>query len=137
MHCWNCQREIPETAKACVHCEAPVEPEPTPDEMKAAAALFEQLPPEIAAEFRQVAGDCTTADEFVNRIFVGNCPKCDSPHTGDCEDDPEIGELFVGRCYECGQLWCTECERLLDPKTPSCECWDDDEFSESETAADE
>ncbi len=128
MRCWNCNREIPEAAKVCVHCEAPVGAEPSAEEMEAARTLLEQLPPEAAAELHEVFHDSATADEFVNRIFVGNCPDCDSPNTGDCENDPEINELLVGRCYDCGKLWCTECGTLLDPGAIWCACWDDDDM---------
>ena len=38
MRCMNCNRDIPHTAKFCVHCEAPVEPEPTEEEIKASLA---------------------------------------------------------------------------------------------------
>src|SRR5438477_10836707 len=113
MRCWNCNREIPTAAKICVHCEAPVEPEPSAEELMAARQLLEQLPPEVAAELQQALLDCPTAEEFANRIFVGNCPACDSSKTGNCENDPEINELLVGRCYDCGQLWCNECGKLL------------------------
>jgi hypothetical protein len=132
MRCLNCNRNMPESAKACPHCEAPVMPEPTFEEMEAARSLLEQLPPEAAAELHQAFLESETADEFVDRIMVGNCPKCDSTNTSHCENDPEIGELLVGRCYECGQLWCTECSRLLEAKSPVCECWTDDEFLDEE-----
>ena len=54
MRCLNCNREIPETATLCAHCEAPVMEEPTAEEMEAARALLEQLTPEAAAELQQV-----------------------------------------------------------------------------------
>jgi hypothetical protein len=37
MHCWNCHRAIPDTAKMCAHCEAPVMEEPTADELEGLA----------------------------------------------------------------------------------------------------
>jgi hypothetical protein len=49
MRYWNCNREILQKAKVCAHCEAPVMAEPTMEEMQAARALLEQLPPEAAA----------------------------------------------------------------------------------------
>ena len=52
---------------------------------------------------------------------------CRSENTGDCEHDPEINDILVGRCFDCGQLWCTECDRLLKKDCPSCECWEEDE----------
>ena len=127
MQCPNCKREIPETAKVCKHCEAAVVPEPTREEMNAARAFLEQLPPDTLAELQQMFDESETAEQFANRIMVGECPKCKSQNTGDCEDDPEINELLVGRCFDCGQLWCTECRRLLKPEAAFCECWEDDE----------
>ena len=94
--------------------------------MEAARDLLERLPPDVLAEMHQLVLDSNTADEFVERVFVGDCPKCGSTDTGDCEDDPEINELLVGRCYECGQLWCTECLRLLSPQVALCPCWDEE-----------
>jgi hypothetical protein len=127
MRCLNCHHDIPDTAKICAHCEAPVMEEPTEEEMEAARALLAQLTPEAAAELQRAFLDSDTADEFVDRIFVGNCPKCESDNTGNCENDPEIDNLLVGRCYDCGQLFCTECCQLLDAKAPLCPCLDEDE----------
>jgi hypothetical protein len=126
MKCLNCNREIPKKAKICAHCEAPVMPEPSAEEMEAARALLEGLPPEALADLQKAFLDSATAEDFVDSIFVGNCPKCDSSNTGHCENDPEINELLVGRCYECGQLWCTECDKLLVLGATFCECWDED-----------
>ncbi len=127
MRCWNCNQELPDKAKVCEFCEAPVEDEPTEEEEEAVRALLEQMTSEVFDEFRAALEKSKTADDFADRILVGNCPKCGSEETGNCESDPEIGELLVGRCYQCGQLWCTECERLLSRDKPSCECWDEDD----------
>ena len=40
MRCLNCHHDIPDTAKICAHCEAPVMEEPTEEEMEAARALL-------------------------------------------------------------------------------------------------
>jgi hypothetical protein len=127
MRCLNCGKKIPKTAQRCRYCEAVVEPEPTADEKQMAMELLEQLPPDALEEFEAALEQSATADEFVDRIFVGDCPKCGSHETGNCESDPEIGELLVGRCFQCGQLWCTECLRLLDRDSPSCDCWAEDD----------
>ena len=126
MRCWNCGKTIPDKAKACRFCEAAVQPEPTDEEQAVAREMLDQMDPEAMQELQAALGESETAEEFVNRIFVGDCPKCGSTETGDCENDPEIGELLVGRCYQCGQLWCTECLQLLKPDAPHCECWDED-----------
>jgi hypothetical protein len=127
MRCWNCNRPVAKEAKVCAHCEADLTEAPSSEERAAALGLLEQLPPEILAELDETFRASTTAEDFVNRIMVGPCPHCHSDQTSHCEDDPEINELLVGRCYECGQLWCTECGQLLEPKTPRCPCWEEEE----------
>jgi hypothetical protein len=126
MRCWNCGKKIPKKAKACQFCEAAVDAAPTEEEKEILRDLLQQMPAEAIEEFESVIEESDTAEEFVNRIMVGDCPRCGSAETGHCEDDPEIGELLVGRCYQCGQLWCTECLRLLDRASPRCDCWDEE-----------
>ncbi|MFO0967342.1 MAG: hypothetical protein U0793_17425 [Gemmataceae bacterium] len=127
MRCWNCNRKVAKKAKRCPHCEADLTDAPQPEEFEAALDVLKNLPPDVLAEMRQLAEGSASAEDFVNSIFVGACPKCGSEETGDCEHDPEIGELLVGRCFACGQLWCTECEKLLEHKAPICACWDEEE----------
>ena len=81
-------------------------PEPSAEERQAARNLLEELPPEALAELQQA--------------FL------DSANASHCENDPEINELLVGRCYDCGQLWCTECDKLLKPGATVCACWNDE-----------
>ncbi len=131
MRCWNCGKKVPDTAKVCGFCEAAVSGEPSAEEKDAVREILGQMPPEALEELRAAFDTNETADEFADRIFVGDCPKCGSEDTGNCEADPEIEELLVGRCYQCGQLWCTECRRLLERSAPVCECWGeeiDDDF---------
>lgn len=109
-----------------MHCEAPVDEAPTQEEIDACRGIVEAMPPDLIEQFRQLIDQSKTAEEFTDRIMVGDCPKCGSSETGNCEKDPEIDDLLVGRCYECGQLFCTECLALLDAKKPHCDCLDDD-----------
>ena len=125
MRCQNCHEEIPDTAKACFRCEAPVVPAPTKEETDAAHQVLGQMTPEMMAELHQAMIECSTREDFVNRVLLGECPTCGSSKTGDCEHDPEINEILVARCYDCGQLWCAECTELLDPKALFCECWNE------------
>ena len=127
MRCLNCGEDIPETAQACQYCESVVEPEPTAEDEKLVLELLAQLPPEALGALHAAFDESETADDFVNRIFVGDCPNCGSSETGNCENDPEICGILVGRCYKCGQLWCTECLKLLTSDLPCCDCWDEDE----------
>ncbi len=126
MLCWNCNRPVAKKAMVCAHCEADLSERPSSDELQAALKMLQQMPPGVLAEMEEVVRDSGTAEEFANRILVGPCPRCQSDHTGDCENDPEINELFVGRCYECGQMWCTECGHLLERTAPCCACWEAD-----------
>lgn len=127
MRCWNCGKKIPDKAKVCGFCEAATEDKPTAEEEAAVRDLLEQMPPEALEELRSAFENSDTAEGFADRIFVGDCPKCGSEDTGNCEADPEINDFLVGRCYHCGQLWCTECGRLLEPDSPSCDCWEEED----------
>lgn len=127
MRCWNCGKKIPDKAKACEFCKAAVEDEPTEEEEALVRDLLEQMPPEALKQLRSATEGSHTAEDFANRIFVGDCPKCGSSETGNCAADPETEELLVGRCCRCGQLWCTERGRLLERDLPSCPCWEEAE----------
>jgi hypothetical protein len=128
MRCWNCGTKIPADAKVCGYCEAAVKDEPSAEEIELVRGIVEEMPPEALEELQKAMLGSATAEEFVDSIFVGECPKCGSEDTGNCESDPEIGEFVVGRCYKCGQLWCTLCGKLLTAESPTCECWDDDDI---------
>lgn len=127
MKCWNCGKRIPDDAKICRFCEMAVADEPTEEEKVVVRGVLDQMPPEALDELRAALERSDTAEEFADRILVGDCPKCGSDDTGNCEADPEIGDLLVGRCFQCGQLWCTECGQLLKHDSPSCKCWDEEE----------
>jgi hypothetical protein len=125
MQCLNCGKSIPDTAKICQFCEAPVAEAPTKEEEQVVREVLGQMPPEALEELRAAFMESSTGEEFVNQLMTGSCPKCGSSNTGDCDDDPEIREILLGRCYDCGQLWCTECGQLLN--APFCKCWAGDE----------
>ena len=83
---------------------------------------------------------------FVNQFLVGDCPKCGSPNTHDCEAltfeqsplDPkelirtgsdcgvamEIDDITVGHCDDCDYLWCLECGSQLYVDSPNCTHWE-------------
>ncbi len=127
MRCWNCNKRVLEGAKVCRFCEAALTDAPTPEEIDVAQEMLQAMPPEVLEEMRETFRDSSTAEDFANRILVGPCPRCHSDQTGNCENDPEINDILVGRCYECGQLWCTECEQLLERQAPHCSCWAEEE----------
>lgn len=130
MQCWNCGKSIPDAARACKFCEAPVELEPTEEEIEAVREILDQMPAEVMDEFRAAFEQSETAEDFINRIMIGACPQCGSDETGSCENDPEIDDILVARCFRCGQLWCAECGQLLERNSPVCDCWKDDEEDE-------
>ena len=74
MRCWNCNQEMPDKAKVCGFCEAPVEDEPTEEEEEAVRALLEQMPSEVFDEFRAALEKSKTADDFADRILVRLLP---------------------------------------------------------------
>ena len=125
MQCINCGKKIPDNAVMCQFCEAVVESEPTEEEARAALEALEGIDPKALQEFLDVMRASKTADEFANRILVGDCPKCGSEKTDNCENDPDVGNLLVGRCSDCGHLWCTLCGRPYEGA--DCECWDESE----------
>jgi hypothetical protein len=134
---------MPDGAKFCVHCEASVEKLSfSSDELKFAEELLRNMPDNVKQELRAVFESSSTADDFVNRIFVGDCPSCGSSSTSCCEDDPDIDNPLVGRCLDCSLLWCTECGSVIPIKGPyECSCWDEeieglDENEEFEDADD-
>ena len=113
--------------------------QPTAEEEAAVAGVLEAMGPEAISELLDAFSQSATAEEFVNRIMVGDCPKCGSSNTGDCEGDPEIEDPTLGRCLDCGQFWCLDCEELFnDAQTPhDCPAWegidfDDDEFDDDD-----
>src|SRR5437879_4908627 len=103
MKCWNCMQEAPQGAAYCPHCETPLTEEPSAEEIAAVQEALTHLSPADLAEMHRIAMESETADDFVNQILVGNCPKCGGTKTGDCDNDPEIDNILVGRCYDCGQ----------------------------------
>jgi hypothetical protein len=109
MKCWSCGQEFSDSAKFCPHCEAGLVEGPTPEEEAAVANLLLGLGPEATSELIDAFNNSATGEEFVNRVMVGDCPKCGSSKTGDCDKDPEIDDPCIGRCFDCGQLWCIFC----------------------------
>ena len=84
--------------------------------------VFASLDEESQEAMRSAFEKSETAEEFVNRVMVGDCPSCGSADVGDCGEDPEIRDNCVGRCYACGKLWCLECGEIFENKQTSCGC---------------
>jgi len=125
MQCYNCKKTIPDGAKCCLHCEADQSnaPDLSQEEMEAAVALLEQAMPGTLDELRSMANQCSTAEEFANALFVGDCPSCKSNEVGTFEEVVGVENPTVARCFSCSHIWCTECyQPLKDPKT-DCGHW--------------
>lgn len=95
----ECQQEISKTAERCPHCEAETEPAPTGEERVAVTKALADEGPELMAELRNVFEKSSGGEDFVNRVMIGDCSKCDSSQTGDCEHEPEIDDVCVARCF--------------------------------------
>lgn len=128
MLCWSCHKEIGETAKFCPHCEAEVFEAPAEDELKLVQGLLSQMNAELLDELRDAFEKSESGEDFVNRIMIGDCPKCGSSATSDCENDPQIENACIARCTDCGQLWCADCGELFDKNKiidHDCPAWED------------
>ncbi|MEW5850644.1 MAG: hypothetical protein AB2A00_17795 [Myxococcota bacterium] len=81
-----------------------------------------------------------SAEEFVDAMFIGPCPFCDSESTRSLTDEPGVEDPTVGECKDCKKLFCSECHSELSRKQPSCtneECWlnqpeEDEDIDEEE-----
>ena len=127
MLCLNCHNEIPDEATACCHCEAQVMQPPAPEQEEAIRQAMAQMSPGALSEIQTAFLETTTAEQFVNRLMVGDCPNCGSPETGDCENNPDVGNICIGRCFHCGQLWCLNCGRVLSKGERVCGCLDEED----------
>ena len=61
-----------------------------------------------------------TPPALISSLMVGNCPKCESKKTTDCENEMGINDICVGKCVQCGYLWCLECGKKYEGKCCSC-----------------
>jgi len=120
MRCWNCDKEIPDDAKACQYCEALTELAPSEEEMESVEEVLSMLDDESREAIEAALDGCESAEEFANRIMVGECPTCGSAEVGDCGDDPTIDNICLGRCFNCGQMWCLDCGELLEKEQTAC-----------------
>ncbi len=87
--------------------------------------LWEALPKDLQDQLAKAVEESSaeSPEEFVNEIFVGECPECGSHDTRDCEKVPEVEDITLGLCNTCGYLWCTECGRPV-ARGSNCEHWE-------------
>lgn len=61
-------------------------------------------------------------EELIRVVLVGNCPKCGSENTKDCETVVDLEDSTIGLCLDCGFSWCLECGYEITGKI--CAHWD-------------
>ena len=132
MLCWSCGKEVAENATRCPHCEADVDFSPGEQDLNLAREFLDTIDAETESELMHVFETSRSGEEFINRIMIGDCPKCSSSKTGDCEHDPDVEDITMGRCFECGHVWCSICDAPYTPGQSACkvcieleEGWDD------------
>jgi len=87
--------------------------------------IWASLPKDIQETLKKAVDESSavTEEQFIAEIMIGECPKCGSKNTKDCEEIEGIEDLTVGLCMNCGFLWCSECGRPLVHGT-SCKHWE-------------
>ncbi len=75
--------------------------------------IWNTLPEEIRDYLEKVAGESLTEEQFISAVMVGECPKCGSANTVDCEEIQGIEDGTLGLCRNCGYFWCLECGAQL------------------------
>lgn len=53
------------------------------------------------------------AENFANRLMIGNCPRCGSERTKDCAEVVGLEDPLINSCLGCGFMWCNECGHEL------------------------
>jgi hypothetical protein len=77
--------------------------------------IWDSLPKDIQETLKRVVEESssTSEEQFIAEIMIGECAKCGSNQTKDCEKVEGIEDFSVGLCINCGYLWCSECGRSL------------------------
>ncbi len=77
--------------------------------------ILEGLPQDVIEYVRMVAEKSQSKEDFLRMIFVGDCPKCNSRNSVQCDEVIGIDNPTLGLCVDCGFVWCLECGAQLDP----------------------
>ena len=95
------------------------------DDDKDFSEIWDSLPEDIQDDLKKAIDESSaeTEEQFLAEIMIGECPKCNSIQTKDCDKVEGIGDLTVGLCMDCGYLWCSECERAV-VKNIKCKHWE-------------
>ena len=77
MKCWNCLKETPKERQGPARpAKPPWKTSPHPKKWKRFQKVLDQMPGEVLGELQALMANSESAEEFINQIFVGNCPKC-------------------------------------------------------------
>ena len=71
--------------------------------------VWDTLPVEIQDYLKKIAEESHSAEQFISAVMVGECPKCRSTNTVDCDEIQGIEDVTLGLCRNCGYFWCLEC----------------------------
>jgi len=93
------------------------------EEEKAVEEACKLLSPEDLQSLFEEAKEAAPLDDFLNSVFVGDCPRCGSNKTMDGEGVPDLDDITVGLCRECGCMWCLECEQIFEKNQKGCRHW--------------
>ncbi|MEW6419325.1 MAG: hypothetical protein AB1480_14635 [Nitrospirota bacterium] len=74
---------------------------------------WETLPEEIRDYLKKAFEESLTEEQFISAVMVGECPKCGSANTVDCDEIQGIEDATLGLCRNCGYFWCLECGSRL------------------------
>lgn len=80
--------------------------EDTPEEFH---NVWDTLPVEIQDYLKKIVEESPSEEQFITAIMVGECPKCGSANTVDCDEIQGIEDPTLGLCRNCGYFWCLEC----------------------------
>lgn len=70
---------------------------------------WDTLPEEIRDYLKKAFEESPTEEQFISSVMVGECPKCGSANTVDCDEIEGIEDPTLGLCRNCGYFWCLEC----------------------------
>jgi len=95
------------------------------EDSKDFSEIWDSLPEEVQDTLKKAVeeSNSVTEEQFLAEIMIGECPKCNSNQTKDCEKVEGIEDFSVGLCMDCGYLWCSECDRPVE-KNITCKHWE-------------
>ncbi len=71
--------------------------------------VWDTIPVEIQDYLKKIVEESPSEEQFISAVMVGECPKCGSSNTVDCDEIEGIEDPTLGLCRNCGYFWCLEC----------------------------